>query len=646
MNPLNRNFRNPIQFNQVQVSDIEEAREIAKDEILAIRQEILSAPDDLLHKWDNLFDRLEKILNPIYLLANVHPDEAVRGTCDDASEFFFSMQNQLLMDDKMYRVFARYAEEPNQHDPVEARYLQKIMKDYHHYGFQLNEADRKRLQEIDQDLDRLEMAFHKNIKNSRPTITLTESETADLSEDFKARYKQEDGSYKFVVCNPDFEILIKDLNQERLRRQLYVIFHTRAKESNLDVLNQIIAKRNEKAKLLNFTSFSELTLVQAMAADPGTALAFLDELADKLLPKSQFDYQMLCQTAEAPKLESWNKFFFTKRYKESKHQFAEADILPFFPLEKVLGGLLGLGSRLYGIQFEIEDAPVWHSDVTCYRIVENGQAIGRFYLDLIAREEKYSLNACFAIQNGKKLDNDSYQLPESAMICSFPPPTENTPTLMNHINITHLFHEFGHLMHHQLTRSPFAMMSGTYVADDFIEMPSQIMENWAWRPDVLKMLSGHYQTGEILTDELAQKMVDAKYLNTGINTQQQVFYSALDLALNHGFEPGKTKISDLVCELQGKFTMFPITPGTNMEAGFIHLVGYASTYYGYLWSRVYADDMFSLFANNGIDNPELGQRFREKVLAVGNTVDPMVAIQDFLEREPETDAYMKTLGVV
>ncbi len=645
MNSLTQRPQGVLSFLNITSDQVAQTVKSAQAEVIEMRKQFIAHPDNPLLQWDRLFDHLETTLNLVYLLANVHPDEEIREACDEGAEFLFSMQSQLALDESIFEVMRQYAEDASDLTPHSARFLNKIMKDYWQQGFQLDEEGREHLSELNQTLDQLEMAFHRHIGNSKPILVLSEEEAACLPADFKARLRRTEAGFEAEVVSPDYELMIKYLPQEHLRKELYLTFHSRAREENLPVLEQLFATRREKAHLLGFPSYAHLVLSGAMTAEPDRVRDFLEQLREKLLPKSEFDYRMLCNTAGTTSMASWNKFFYTKCYKEQRHGFAEADIRPYFPLDRVVKGMFNLGERLFGVRFEREQVCTWHEDVACYRLLEAGVQIGRVYLDLLARDGKYGLNACFSLRNGRRLENGSYQQPESVMVCSFPPAHDGAPSLLNHQDICNLFHEFGHLMHHELSKAPYASLAGTSVLEDFVEMPSQIMENWAWEPEILKQLSGHYQTGAALPAVLLEKMIDAKYLNTGINAQQQVFYAALDLALNLDYQPGQTRTSALVEHLQERYTMYPMSPGTCMEASFVHLVGYAATYYGYLWSRVYADDMFSLFKRGGLQDPELGKRFRQMVLEPGNTEDPMTLVCRFLGRQPDMSAYLETLGV-
>ena len=319
----------------------------------------------------------------------------------------------------------------------------------------------------------------------------------------------------------------------------------------------------------------------------------------------------------------------------------------YFSLDRVLAGIFELAQTLYGIRITPQsETPVWHPEVRAYDVVdEDNRFIARFYLDLHPRSNKYSHAACFGLRSGRQLE-DGYQKPEAALVCNFPAPAEDKPSLLTHREVETLFHESGHLMHHLLTRASIAGFSGTSVSQDFVEMPSQIFENWVWEKEALKRFGVHYQTGETVPDALIEKMLATRHMNSGIDTQQQLFYATLDMSYHDGFLPEDAEATTrMLHKIQAEYTLFNTVEGTHMQASFGHLIGYSAAYYGYLWSRVYADDMFSVFKENGIFDGDTGRRFRDQVLARGDSEDPMVLIENFLGRKPGMDAFLANLGI-
>jgi thimet oligopeptidase len=316
-------------------------------------------------------------------------------------------------------------------------------------------------------------------------------------------------------------------------------------------------------------------------------------------------------------------------------------------MNNVLNGLFSITQHLFNLQFvEVKNPSVWHPDVRMFEVMKDGKMISRFYLDLYPRQNKYGHAACFGIISGKMTDK-GYQYPTASLVCNFPKPTKDKPSLMPHSDVETFFHEFGHVLHNMVTTSDLYYFAGTNVAQDFVEAPSQIFENWAWEYDALKLFAKHYKTGEVLPEALYQKMKASKNAGSGLTTLQQIFYGTLDMTLHDKFKPEgtTTTTTDVLKDLQNKITFYPYLQGSHMQYSFGHLNGYGAGYYGYLWSKVYAQDMFSIFKKNGIMDQKTGIRYRDIILARGASEDPMNLVKDFLGREPNQDAYLKDLGL-
>ena len=311
-------------------------------------------------------------------------------------------------------------------------------------------------------------------------------------------------------------------------------------------------------------------------------------------------------------------------------------------------GLFTIYQRLFNVRFEkVENPSVWHDDVQMFSIYEkdSDDLIGKFYLDMFPRPNKYGHAAAFSVIMGKMTDN-GYQKPATALVCNFPKPTEYQPSLLTHDDVETYFHEFGHLVHGVLTKSPLVSYAGTSVPRDFVEAPSQMLENWVWEKESLSLFAKHYETGDIIPDQLLEKMIAAKNINSGTKALQQVFYGIYDFSLNDGFDPdGNKSTTDLIKELKNDVTLYPYQEGTHQQASFGHLNGYGAAYYGYKWSEVYAHDMFSIFKNEGILNPKTGLRYRQIILEKGGTEEPLDLVKKFLGREPNSDAFLRSMGI-
>jgi len=342
----------------------------------------------------------------------------------------------------------------------------------------------------------------------------------------------------------------------------------------------------------------------------------------------------------------WESSYYDNIILKEKYQLDQEKLKEYFELDNVLNGLFTITQQLYGIKFsEIKNPSVWHEEVKMFRISEKGKNIGYFYLDLHPRANKYNHAACFSMFNGVKND-EVHQLPSATLVCNFPRGTSEKPSLITHSDVVTMFHEFGHLMHHMLAVTPMSLQAGISNSRDFVEVPSQFFENWAWSYESLKLFAKHYKTDEVLPKELHQKMVDSRNVGSGLSNIQQLYYGYIDMTLHDKYDPdGKESTTDIVKKLQNEITLYPYVENTHMQAAFGHLTGYAAGYYGYLWAKVYAEDCFSLFEEEGVLNKETGKRFRKEILSKGSTKDELEMIKAFLQREPNDEAFIKSLGL-
>lgn len=651
MNPLLRSPHMPIDFEKMTPEIIQDAANSIKAQVASLREAILAS--DVRDKQmrlvglDDLHNALFRVLYPIYMMNETHPDAAIRQACNQCVNDLMNFLTDLRMDEAMYKAVKDFAAQKVSLNAAEARYLDQVLRAYERNGFQLDKPQRDKLKKIDLQLNELEISFQKTISDCDDHLMVTERDLDGLSDDFKTSHREADGRYKITIQFPDYDAVMKNAANEDLRKRLYHLYLNRGRGKNLPLLQEILRLRQERSHLLGFDTFAQYTLAEVMAKHTQRVWDFIDELSAKVADKARTDYNQLADFAGCERLASWNKSYISTRFKAERFDLDEEEVKCYFSMNRTLRGLFDLAETLYGVVFrESSVTPVWHEDVRAFEIVENDKVVGRFYLDFFPRPNKYSHAACFGLQSGKSLDDGSYQTPEAALICNFPKPTATKPSLLSHRNVETLFHEFGHLMHHLLTRAPLAALAGTSVLRDFVEMPSQIMENWVWEKAALQSFAKHYETGEPIPDNLIDRMLAVRYFNSGIDTQQQLFYGALDMTYHDGFLPDSPEdTTRVLAKLQAKYTLFETTPDTAMQASFTHLMGYSAGYYGYLWSRVYADDMFSVFKRGGIFEPAVGQRFRQQILAKGDTEEPMDLIQRFLGRKPEMEAFLANLGV-
>jgi len=423
---------------------------------------------------------------------------------------------------------------------------------------------------------------------------------------------------------------------------------------NIEILNEIIFYRTQIAKILDYSNYAEYILEDNMAMDAETVWDFLNTLKKQIQKKSKADFNEMVQVKqkiigeETQIINEWEKYYLENQILKEKYNIDSESIKEYFELNNVISGLFAITQQLFSIQFnEINNPSVWHKDVKMYSIIDSvtDSVLGYFYLDLFPRKMKYMGAAEYSIISGKRIGTE-YQKPMASLVCNFTPPTKGMPSLLLHEEVETLFHEFGHLLHEILTTAELVSQSGTTVAMDFVEMPSQIFENWVWNKEALKLFAKHYRTGELISEELLDRMIAARNLQSGNNLLQQIFYASLDLTYFDGFEPTSTYSTTYVLEnLQNEITPYSFTSGTYQQASFDHLIDYATSYYGYLWSEVYAQDMYSVFESEGILNPIVGDRFRKLIFEPGSSIKPMLLIREFLGRNPDNYSFLKIKGI-
>ena len=390
-----------------------------------------------------------------------------------------------------------------------------------------------------------------------------------------------------------------------------------------------------------------------MAKLPQNVWDFEDNLVEKLKEKARMDYDELLTVKRAKLgdesidvIQPWESGYYNNILLKEKYDLDQNLVKEYFPTDEVIDGLFQIAQHLFGVEFEeVKDPSVWHKDVRMFNVKKDGKIISRFYTDLFPRPNKYSHAACFPMIGGKETP-EGYQMPVATLVCNFPAPTADVPSLLTHSDVETFFHEFGHVLHNVLTTTKLSSHSGTSVARDFVEAPSQIFENWTWNYDALILFAKNYKTGEVLPTDLFDKMVAAKNVGSGLSFTQQVFYGMIDFTLHDKYDPSSsTPTTEIVKELQNKITLYPYLEGTHMHAAFGHLMGYAAGYYSYLWSLVYAQDMFSVFETNGIMDVTTGLRYRDIILSTGGSRDELGMVVEFLGREPNQEAFFKSIGL-
>lgn len=659
-NVLFPEFNAAVDFQNLSAEDINKAAQSVMGRAEKLLADILEVNGDdrtrgnTLWKFDDLHNEIEKVHSVIFLMAYVHPDAEIRAESLNGIKKLSKFENRLNMNVDLYRAIKAYSdsEDESRLRPAEAKLLKDVIREFEQNGLGLPREEREKIGELQDDISDLGIQFESNISSYQDSMILDEESMRGLPDDYKEARKTDEGRYRIDLTYPSYFPFMKYAESDEARKQLSYRFKNIAADKNLEVLSRMLKKRKEMAEMLGYSSFAAYRLENRMAEKPEKVWEFERTLQEKVSQKAREDYQLLLDKKrqykrDAGKVYSWeNAFYRTLLLKEDYHVDDE-EVKQYFELDRVLEGLFHIAGQLFGLAFhEKQDPSVWHPEVRMFEVFDRSEPMGRFYLDLFPRDDKFNHAACFTMIPGKETSK-GYQMPQASLVTNFPRPTGDQPSLLTHQDVVTLFHEFGHLMHDLLTRAPFSSQSGTSTKRDFVEVPSQLFEHWAWEYDSLKRFAVHHQTGRQLPEDLYRRMLDAKNLGSGLFTLQQIFYGMLDMTLHDRYDPrvDNRSTTDIVKALQNEITFFDYMEGTRFEAGFGHLYGYAAGYYGYLWSKVYAEDMFSVFRDTGVMDQPAGSRLREQVLEKGASVEEKDIVRDFLGREASYQAFLESIGV-
>ena len=659
-NVLFPDFNETIDFQNLSSKEIQQAAESIMDKATETMNEIISLQDDqrnkenTLKRFDDLHNEMEKVHASIFLMAYVHPEADIRAQSLESIKELSKFENRINMNVDLYRAMKAYddAVDKSTLSTAEAKLLKDVIREFEQNGLGLPEEQREEIRRIQDEISDLGIQFESNISSYQDSMVLEEKDMKGPPDDYKDARRTPEGNYKIDLTYPSYFPFMKYAESDEARKELSYRFKNIASEKNLQVLSGLLEKRKQLSKMLGYDTFATYQLENRMAEKPSHVWEFEETLRQKVEEKARKDYKLLLDKKKqyvegAQKVHSWENAYYRTLLLKHEYHVDDEQVKQYFELDRVINGLFEVAGQLFGIRFREVEAPrVWHPEVRMFEVSNSAGLIGRFYLDLFPRENKFNHAACFTMIPGKET-SQGYQMPQASLVTNFPRPTGDTPSLLTHSDVVTLFHEFGHLMHDLLTRAPFSAQSGTSTKRDFVEVPSQLFEHWAWEYESIQKFAVHYQTGEVLPGELHQKMIDAKNLGSGLFTLQQIFYGMLDMTFHDRYDPQQDgrSTTDVVRELQNQVTLFEFMEGTHFEAGFGHLYGYAAGYYGYLWSKVYAEDMYSVFKEQGAMSSSAGQKLKEKVLEKGASMEEKDIVTDFLGREARYDAFLESIGV-
>ena len=603
--------------------------------------------------YERAFDNYGNALGMSGFLSYVSTDKQFRDAANDLQMQISQYMVDVATRRDVYKAIREYTDTNPRLDPVQAKLVKEMLIGFKNSGMDLNDADLEKFKALNKEKAEYIIKFDKNIQEYKDPLAVTQEQLRGLGEDYIQKLsKTDDGKYLVTLDYPDYVPFMQNADDEQARKELEFKFNRRGGQENVELLEKTLTLRREIARLLGYKNHAELRLEDRMAKNPKTVMAFLKDLQKKLKPlgkkedKEMIAYKNSKTGKNSRTLYSWESGYWSNKFRKENLELDSEKIKEYFPSQVVIDGMLDLFGGVFGITFEPVDIPVWHPDVKAFKIKDkaSGELVAYFYMDLYPREGKYKHAACFGLVEGEEKQDGTYQIPFVAIVANLNKPSGDTPSLLKHSEVETLFHEFGHVLHNALTKAKYSAFSGTSVSWDFVEAPSQMLERWAWDPQVLKKISRHYKTGEALPDDLIKRMIAAKNFGAGGMYLRQDFFAQYDMTLHTAdTTPDTTK---LYFELTKKIRGLPLTKGTIPQASFGHIMGgYDAGYYGYLWSEVIAEDFFGEFKKNGIFNPETGLKFRREILEKGGTLDEEKMVENFLGRPADNKPFLKSIGL-
>ena len=579
-------------------------------------------------------------------LYNVSTDPAVRKASLKCSTDAGNVLSEIAARPDLYRALADAKTSGTVKGATQSKLTQLWLTAVQRSGAGLPDAQRREFVTLQQKLTTVQNKFQANLGDDQTTIPITAAQAQPLPPDFVAASlkKTADGGYTVPVNESTVGPFLQNETDAAARKAFYVAYNNRGGEANVKLLEDAIATRDRLGHLMGYPNWAAFVLADKMAGTPARVEGFLSQIDAAILPKARQERDEDAALKGSP-LDQWDQTYYENQLRKTKYAVDQNEIKQYFPVQKVVDSVLGIYQELLGVKFTRVNVPVWQSQVQAYNVNDtaSGKPLGRFYLDLYPRPGKYDHFANFGVIPRRVLPDGTIRLAESAIVGNWPQPAPGKSALLQHGDVETFFHEFGHNMAALLANEPYETLTNGF-RQDFIEAPSQMLENWAWDPGILKRVSANVTTGQPLPDEIVKKMIAARYVHYALLTTQQILYSTVDMKYHTSKPPIDTTA-------MWKATVAATTPngfvdGTHPQSEFGHLMGgYDAGYYGYLWSKVYAQDMFSRFKAQGLTSPVAGMAYRNDILAPARLQEPDQEVRAFLGRPMNPNAFYQELGI-
>lgn len=658
----------PIPFDQVHADHVQPAiLELIQQAESAIKAIADSTTFDYVSTFGALersTEKLEIAMGVVEHLESVATSDALREAYNKILSPVSQFYSNITLHDGLYRALRACEKQLDRStlSAIQLRQVDKTLEDFKRHGAELSETGKAELRSIDQALSEKTTLFSQNVLDSANAFELfvDESRTQGLPRGALSMAQESAESrartgYRFTLQAPSVVPVLNYADDATLREEIWIAFNQRGcgKFDNLPLVKDILSLRRRKARLLGFADFADMVTVDRMAKSGQAAADFIENLRKKTVDayrrenEDLLSFRREIEGADAPELKPWDVGYYAEKQRKARYDFDEEELRPYFSAEKVLKGAFDLASSLYGVKLVDADLPVWHDEVRAHRMFdENDREIGVFYTDLYPREAKRD----GAWMHG--LVAAAPPTPHVALFClNAQPPTKDTPSLLSFRDVETVFHEFGHLLHHCFSTVPVRSLSCTRVAQDFVELPSQIMENWCTESAALNRFASHYQSHEPLPEKLIQRLLRARHFRAANAQMRQLGFAAVDLALHREFDPDSDDpVNDFANDILQNYAAVKLPSDYAVIASFGHLfshsVGYAAGYYSYKWAEVLDADAFTRFKADGLFSADVGRAFKQSILARGDSADPQVLFEEFMGRAPRLEPMLERLGLL
>lgn len=604
---------------------------------------------------ENISSDFDDKVSPLTFLYNISTQADVRLASQNCDSKVSKISIEMFSNRKLYQKMkaAQKSISINKLSASQKRLISETMKAFRLNGLELPDDKLQKFKAINQQLADLNNQFHANLNNNTDFAEMNLNELQGVPETVRSRFeKLPNGNYKIPAKATYYIAFMENAENSLARKKMLSVYDNREADKNTALLQKAVQLRREGAKLAGFKDWADYKTYNKMAKSGKNAWDFLQGLKSRLKKSYQKDYDQLLAfkrelDPKANKVDAWDGAYLSNQLKKKRYAVDDEVLREYFPADHVIKKMLEIYSTLLKVDFEeIPNAIVWHPSVKLFSIKDanSNEILAHFYMDMYPREGKYSHAAAFPLKNGRRLGNQ-YEKPIAAIVANLTPPTNSQPSLLSHDDVETLFHEFGHIMHITLTKAEYSSLSGVRVAWDFVEAPSQMLENWVWEPSILKQISANYkEPNKPLPDDLIEKLVSSRKFNRAWVATRQLVFGIFDLTLHRSQKD--IDVTQTYVKTFRELTNQDPIENTHFPASFGHLMGgYDAGYYGYLWSNVFAMDMFTLFKNGKLLSSEVGYKYRTAILEKGNTKDADLLLQDFLGRKPNSKAFFEFLGL-